>query len=345
MKGKMKAGILSAPKTYSIQEIDIPAVAEDSVLLQVAHCGICGTDLHFYQVNYISSCPNGHEISGRVVEIGKNVTGFKEGDRVAVEINVYCGKCSYCLSGNYNLCKNYQWIGGPTLPGGNAEYVCVPSYTLHHLPDSLSLEEGALVEPLAVAVHAAGLAEINPGSSVAILGSGTIGLTTLLAARAYGARRVFISAKYEHQALLAEKLGADHVIRLGQENLQEKMMSLTDDEAVDITFNTASTAESFHDACKITRRKGKIVLLALFTTGPVTLRFPWEATITSSFIYGAQGLRRDYEIAIDLIASGKVDVKSLVTHRFPLDEIQRAYHTALDKNTKSIKVLVCPQLK
>jgi len=337
----MKAGILRTPKSFSIEEIDIPTVDEGNVLLKVVNCGICGTDLYLYSANYAGQHPNGHEIGGQVVEVGKNVIGFKKGDRVAVEINVYCGRCSYCLSGNYNLCKNWDWIGGMRLPGGNAEYLSVPSYTLHHLPDSMSLEEGALLEPLAVAVRAAGLAAVNPGSRVAILGSGTIGLTTLLATRAYGAARVFVSAKYEHQALLAERLGADCVIRLAQEDLEEKIKGLTDGEGVDVTFNTAEAAEALQDACKITRRKGKIILLALVITGAVNLRIPSEATITSSFVYGSVGLKKDYEIALDLVSSGKVDVKGLITHRLPLGDIQEAYHTALDKNTGSVKVLVC----
>ncbi len=343
MKAKtMKIATLATPQSFAIKEVEIPPPAEDSVLLKVANCGICGTDLHFYKANYTSPLPNGHEISGQVVEAGKNVASFKEGDRVSVEINVYCGRCSYCLSGNYNLCRSYRWIGGPSLPGGNAEYLIVPAYTLHHLPDCISLEEGALLEPLAVGVHAVGLAGVNPGTTVAILGSGSVGLATLLAAKAYGAAKVLISAKYEHQALLAEKLGADYAIRLAQENLGQAIQRLTNSEGVDVTFNTASTAESLQDACKITRRKGRIVLLALFITEPVQLRIPWETAIFSSFIYGSQGLKKDYEIAIELVTSGKADIKGLITHRFPLDRIQEAYHTALDKNTRSVKVLVCP---
>ncbi len=341
MNGKMKAGILSAPNSIALEQIDIPVTTEDGVLLKVTNCGICGTDLHFYTAGYSVQHPIGHEISGEVVEVGKSVAGFKEGDRVAVEISVYCGRCSYCLSGSYNLCNDYKWMGGPALPGGNAEYLSVPSYTLHLLPGSMSLEQGALLEPLTVAVHAVAPAAVSPGSSVAIFGSGTIGLTTLMVARAYGAARVYISAKYEHQALLAEKLGADCVIRLEKENLEEKIKSLTDGEGVDITFNTARSAEAFQDACKITRRKGKIVLLAQVASEPILLRFPLEATITSSFIYGSVGLKRDYEIAIDLVSSGKADVSSLVTHRFPLDDIQKAFQIALDKSTKSVKVMLC----
>ena len=140
------------------------------------------------------------------------------------------------------------------------------------------------MEPIAVGVRAAGLGAVNPGTRVAILGSGTVGLTTLLAARAYGAAGVFISAKYEHQALLAEKLGADCVIRLTQEDLEEKTKELTDGEGVDVTFNTSDAAEALQDACKITRRKGKIILLALTIRGAVNLRIPSETTITSSFV-------------------------------------------------------------
>ena len=342
MRGKMRAGILSKPQSLAVKKIDIPAVGDNDVLLKVANCGICGTDLHLYMANVVSPHPNGHEISGEVIEVGKNVYGFRKGDRVAVEINIYCGKCRFCLSGNYNLCMQYDWIGGLSFPGGNAEYLSIPSYTLHHLPDSLSFEEGALLEPLAVGVHAVRLAQVSPGSRMAILGSGTVGLTTLLAAKAYGALHSIVSAKYEHQALMSEKLGADTIVRCASENLEETVKKLTDNEGVDITFVAAATTEAFEQACKITRKKGKIILLALIFEGAVNLRIPWETTVSSSFVYGSMELKKDYEIAIDLVSSKTFDVKSLITHKFPLGEIDTAFKTALDKNTQSIKVLICP---
>lgn len=339
MNGAMLAGIISGPAQIHTTKIPIPDVAPDGVLLKVNVCGICGTDLHFYSDGRATGRPIGHEIAGQVVEVGSRVSGFKLGDRAAVEISVYCGRCRYCLAGDYNLCREYGWIGG-TLPGANAEYVAVPAYTLHRLPGAMPDEQGALIEPVAVAVHAVAPSGIGPGSSVAILGSGTIGLTTLMVAKAYGASRTMITARYEHQARLARELGADCVVTPGRESIEDAARRLSDGDGVDVTFNTVRQAEALQDACRITRRKGRIVLLAMPAAEPLTLRFPLEATITSSFIYGSVGLKRDFEIALELVAAGKAPVDRLVSHRFRLGDIEEAYRVAADKRTGAVKVLL-----
>jgi len=197
----MLAAFSGGKEKIEVREAPVPSPGPGEVLLRVRACGVCGSDLHFYRGELPIPTPvsPGHEFAGEVVEAGQGVEGFAPGRRVVVEPLRTCRECDYCRTGNPQLCPRRVLLG-TFAPGGLAEYVAVPAYTLYALPDALDFELAALVEPLAVVVHALHLVDFAYGERVVVLGSGTIGVMTALAARALGAAEVTITYRYEHQA-------------------------------------------------------------------------------------------------------------------------------------------------
>src|SRR3990170_60494 len=209
----MLAAFSGGKEKIEVRETPVPAPGPGEVLLRVRACGICGSDLHFYrgQLPMSPTVSPGHEFAGEVVEAGDGVEGFAPGQRVVVEPLRACRRCSYCRTGNYQLCPKRVLVG-TFVSGGLAEYVLVPDYTLYPLPDALDFELGALVEPLAVVVHGLHLVGLAFGDRVLILGCGTIGVMTALAARALGAAEIAVTYRYEHQARAALAAGATRVV-------------------------------------------------------------------------------------------------------------------------------------
>jgi 2-desacetyl-2-hydroxyethyl bacteriochlorophyllide A dehydrogenase len=342
----MKAGIWYGPQDIRLEEIDIPTVGPGQVLVDTKASGICGSDLHVYYGEWDqpkAKVATGHELSGVIVAVGEGVSAVAVGDRVCVECFYHCGHCTYCKTGLYNLCDNirYQSRVGH---GGFAEYSLLPATALFKLPDSLSFEEGALVEPLAVSYRAVSRTQAGHGDRVAILGAGTIGLFCVAAAKAAGIREVIVSAKYEHQAKLAERLGADHVVRIAGQDVREEARAVSGGSGVDAVVDTLASAQTLDDALAIVRKAGTVCLVGGYTR-PLNVQLrpivDKELHIVGSNCYGYDGLKTDFDASIELIASKKVDATSIVTHRFPLEEIAEAFRVAADKTSGSIKVHLC----
>ena len=343
---RMKAGIYYGPKDIRLEEIDVPAVTPGHVLVDTKASGICGSDLHVYYGEWDqpkAKVATGHELSGVVIEVGEGVSEVAVGDRVCVECFSHCGYCTYCKTGQYNLCDNIKYQSR-TGHGGFAEYSLLPTSAVYKIPDSFSFEEGALVEPLAVSYRAFNRTQAGHRDRVAILGAGTIGLLCVAAAKAAGVRDIMVSAKYEHQARLAEKLGADHVVRIADQDLREGAKSISGGSGVDAVVDTLAFDQTFDDAVAIVRKGGTVCLVGGYTR-PLTVQLrpivDKELHVLGSQCYGYSGMKTDFEASIELIASGRVDVTSIVTHRFPLDEITEAFRVAADKNSGSVKVHIC----
>ncbi|RIK43750.1 MAG: hypothetical protein DCC55_04835 [Chloroflexi bacterium] len=340
----MKAAIYSGIGQIGLRDVERLPPPPGYVVLQTRRVGICGSDLHSYfgHWNQSHTLAQGHETYGIVAEVGEGVTGFVVGDRVVVECFSHCGECVYCRTGQYNHCLERKGVSH-NLHGGFAEYTTAHASALFKLPDSLSDEEGALVEPLAVGVRALAQAQATYADRVAVIGGGTIGLLCLAVAVANGVRETLITVKYPQQAELARALGADHVVDITKEDVREKVRQLTNGLGMDAVVETVGGAKQFDDALAIVRKRGRVVLVAgYFEPLSVDLsRIVWaEPIITGSNCYAYSGMTTDFQATIDLIAERKVDPTQIVTHRFPFSEISEAFAVAADKGSGSVKVHV-----
>jgi 2-desacetyl-2-hydroxyethyl bacteriochlorophyllide A dehydrogenase len=340
----MRAAVFRAPGSIEVQDVATPAPAAGEARVRVAFCGVCGSDLHRFRgdLPLITVTP-GHEISGVVDSVGPGVTTLSVGDRVCIEPIVPCGTCRYCSTGHHQLCTDSHVLAGD-VDGGFAEYVVLPATMLHRLPGTIPLEQAALMEPLAVSVHAVRQGSIGPGSTVCVLGAGTIGLLALQAARANGAGKVLITAKRAHQAEAATALGADGVIAADADVIAE-VARFTTGEGVDCVIETVGGhAPTPELAMHIARKRGTIVIVGGFASPqPVDFRqlVLKELHIVGSHTYDYDPhMRRDFEVSLGLVASGRVRLEPFTHHRFPLERIKDACEAALGKHDRLLKALV-----
>lgn len=327
-----------------VEQTEIPHATETTAVIRVMSSGVCGSDLHWYAVRpYPEPTVLGHEVSGEIVEVGAGIAGVSEGDRVCVDLTRHyaCGSCSSCRGGAYFHCPNKVRV---PWGGGFAEYMKVKSSGIHPLPEALTHEQGAMVEPVAVGVHACRYGEIKPGDVVLVLGAGTIGLLSLAVAKVFGAKRAYIVAKYDVQVQMAEAMGADGIIRLGTGDLVEQVRKISGGVPIDTVIETVGgSAPTIDQAVSVVKPEGTVVVTGVFPNPvPINLEgaLEKEAKIIFSVCYGAENGTHDYDIAVDLIDSGKVNPTQLITHRFPLNQTPEAFETALDKTTGSVKAMI-----
>ncbi len=332
---------MAGRERLEIREFELPPIGPGDVRLRVAACGVCGSDLHqFFGRWEQPAAAAGHEIGAVIEEIGREVTEVHPGDAVCVEPMIHCGRCRYCLTGRYFQCDHEAFLS-LELPGGFAERVVVPGYCCFRLSCDLSPDLGAFAEPLAVGLHAVRLAAPTGADTVLVLGAGAIGLMSVAAARAMGAGRVLVTARHPHQAAAARALGADEV--LSEEALGDHVRTACPD-GPDIVIDAVGTAGGVtQEALRLVRKLGKVVLVGGVTgtlemdLHPIIIK---ELTVLGAPCYGQIGLRKDFEIAAELLSSRAVDVAPLVSARYPLDKIEQAFRAAADKQTGALKVLV-----
>ncbi len=340
----MLAALWNGVDTVDIKSVPRPVPGPDDALVRVTAEGICGSDLNYYRrLKEPETVPGGHETAGEIVDVGSRVDPSIVGQRVAVEVIGHgnaCLACWYCRQGQYTHCTEKRDWGG----GGFAEYVTRRAAACYPLGDSMTWEEGALVEPLAVSIRGLHRGGIIAGDSVMVLGSGNIGLTAIAAARALGAGKVIATARHPHQAELARKLGADVVLDPADADAKDAVYDLTGGRGADITVETVGGSDNIDtlvQAVDLTRVMGSIVVLGVFYGQSST---DWlqplikEQSVIFSLCYGIDNGRHEFETAIDLIASSAVDLKPMVTHTYLLTEMPQALATAYDKSSGSIKV-------
>jgi len=334
-----------------LEQTPIPKISDDEVLLKMHYCGICGTDLHLYEDGYLGPfvitepLVIGHEISATVVETGKNVKHLKVGDRVCMEPSVPCGKCDKCRQGFYNHCpgSNLFARGLPPTDGCLRKFVAHPANWIYKLPDNVSLEEGALMEPLAVAVHAILRANATIGQNILVCGAGTMGLLCFLVAKAYGANKVYITDVMKSRLDLAKSLGADYTYQIDPKttkhedvvkDIQEKLGNSGADVAYECTGNEGSTRIGIY----ATRNGGKFLLVGL---GPQEISVPLvNASLREVDIIGVCRFRNTFPTALHLLGSGKVNVKPLITHKIDYKNILDAFKVMKDPKANSLKVML-----
>lgn len=333
----MKAAHLTAPYQIDLQEVEGPRLSPADVLIEVRCVGICGSDVHAYKGAHPFRKPPvilGHEMAGEVAEVGEEVTLFKKGDRVSVEPQTYCRQCSNCYRGQYNLCNNKRILGTTSWPGAFSEYVAIPEDKVYLLPDGVSFEEGALVEPLAVGIHAAQMAKIRMGDSVLIMGSGTIGLATLVALREAGATRIITTDVEDFNLARARELGAWATVNVRRESLEEKVKEWTKGEGVDAAVIAVHVPSLIDQSLGLVRKRGRVVLVAIFdeeaTIDPFKIGFT-EVEVVGSCTYDG----RDFQAAIDLMSQKGITMESFITHRWPIERVREALDL-MDKRAEDV---------
>ena len=345
MEGKMKTAVMLGIGEMGFEERDIPQVKDDEVLVKLEYVGICGSDLHYYETgaigDYVVEPPFvlGHEPGGTVVEVGKNVTHLKAGDRVALEPGKTCGHCEFCKTGRYNLCPDVVFFATPPVDGVFQEYVAHEADLCFKLPNNVSTLEGALIEPLAVGFHAAIQGDAHLGQKAVVMGAGCIGLVSMMALKARGVSEVYVVDIMEKRLQKALELGADGVINGAEENVEEKIRQITDGRGVDLVIETAGTEITTRQAISIAKKGSNIVLVGYSKSGemtlPMSLVLDKELTFKTVFRY-----RHIYPMAIEAVSQGKVNLKGIVTDIFDLDDVQKAMDYSVNNKTDIVKAVI-----
>lgn len=330
-------------KKVTLVESELPKVNEDEMLVRMQSCGICGSDLEKVYGNYgMRSLRVGHEPAGVVIKVGKNLKKFQVGDRVFVHHHVSCYSCRYCLQGNYTMCNNYQTSN--IEPCGLSEEFIVPKWNIEHggvleLPESISYDEAALIEPFACCIRGLNKISIKHGDNVAILGAGPTGVMHTLLARLWGANNIVVSDVNEFRLKFVEKYGVT-AVNLNLEKLDDVINNNTESLGVDVTILATGSMKAFESSLRITRRGGKILLFGVPSVGSncdldLNSLYSNEQIIIPS--YGASEIETNQ--ALSLMSDKSIDLLPLVTHRFQLRESDNAFkcaHEAVD----AMKVLV-----
>ncbi len=334
----MKVSVLNGVGDVGVQEREIPDVGPDQVLVEIGAVGVCGSDVHYYEHGrigpYVVDSPLilGHEAGGTITKVGEAVTSLTVGQRVSLEPGIPCRSCPQCLAGRYNLCPDVAFFATPPYDGAFAQFVAVPAAFAYPIPDSMSDDAAGLIEPLSVGVWACQRAHVGPGSNVLVTGAGPIGLIAAQTARAFGATTVTVSDVNPHRLALAESLGLRAI------NVAETSLADADLEP-DVLLECSGNARATWDAVSITARAGQVVLVGM---GGDTVELPLshvqdrELVVTGAFRYA-----NTWPTAIELVASGKVDLDAMVTGHFGLDEVETALKAGREDPT-SVKVMVCP---
>lgn len=349
----MRAAVLFGPGDIRVTDKPVPVPGPGEVLVKVAMCGTCGTDLkildgHFPQTPPFGSFTPGHEWTGTVAAVGESVDEFAPGDRVAIEAHSGCGRCDNCVTGRYTACLNYgntakgQRATGMTTDGGFAEYAVHHVRALYPLPPRLAFEDAVLVMTAGTGLYGLDVAGgYVAGQDVVVFGPGPVGLTTIQALKALGAGQVICAGTRASRLDLAQRLGADHVINVRSADAAAEVLRLTGGEGADLVVECSGSPAAPALFDKVTKRGGKIVVVAFYPS-PVTLDLSAivrkDITIYTSRGEGGNNVKR----AVALAAQGKIRGAEMVTHRFALEDIAEAFRVMRERDGDPVKVVVIP---
>jgi len=340
----MKALLLSEYRRLELTDVATPKPQPGEVLLRVAACGICGSDVHGYDGSSGRRIPPivmGHEAAGIVAAVGEGVRGLSEGDRVTLDSTVYCGECANCRRGDINLCDRREVLGVSCgdyrRAGAFAEFVSVPSRIIHKLPDSLPFEDAALLEAVAVALHAVSLAPVEPGSTALVVGAGTIGLLLQQALRVAGCSRVFATDPDRTRLNLSQELGATETI---SENVVERISRLTNGTGVDLVLEAVGRTESIATSIDCVRKGGTVILVG--NISPEVNIHLQKVVSRQLRLQGSCASAGEYPKAIELMSKGEIRVKPLITAVAPLAEGPRWFERLYAREPNLMKVVLTP---
>jgi len=342
----MKVLLLSEYRHLEITDAATPTLGSDEVLIRVAACGICGSDVHGYDGSSGRRIPPivmGHEAAGTLAAIGSGVSGLAPGDRVTFDSTIYCGGCPSCLRGDINLCDRRQVLGVSCAEyrraGAFAEYVAVPARIVHRLPESISFPEAAMLEAVAVALHAVSLGGALVGSTTLVIGAGTIGLLVLQALRVAGAQRVLVADIDATRLNLAKELGATETLD-AKADLVSRVMNSTGSSGADVAVEAVGRTETVQCAIDSVRKGGTVILLGNIAP-EVTL--PLQKVVTRQIrLQGSCASAGEYPRAIELMANGAIRVKPMITAVAPLAEGPQWFERLYGREPNLMKVVLTP---
>ncbi|MDD5454427.1 MAG: alcohol dehydrogenase catalytic domain-containing protein [Candidatus Ratteibacteria bacterium] len=334
----MKAAFLTGIKRIEIREIEKPVPKKSEVLIKLKAVGICGSDIHYYRAGKIGTQVIkypfiiGHECSGIIEDMAGDVTNVKIGQRVAVEPAVSCGTCEFCIDGRPNICPRVKFLGtpatsaSPAIDGAFREYITISADNAIPVADKISFDEAALTEVMAIAVHSMDLVKINKGDTVAVFGSGPIGLAVVIMAKLSGASNIFATDLLQNRLEMAQKLGATRVINPREKDVVNEIYKITEGRGVDVAFEAAGKQETIEHSFNAVRIGGRVSVIGIPETDKIY--YSPEIRRKEPVIYHVRRsnhANKDVERIVSLIEKGMLKVKPLVTHRFPLEKIEKAF--------------------
>jgi len=351
----MKAAVFHGPRDIRLEDVPEPDVRPGNVKVKVDWCGICGTDLHEYLAGPIFIPPPGsphpitgetlplllgHEFAGEVVDVGRDVDGIATGDRVAIEPVFRCGVCTACKAGRPNLCEQLGFYGLMGGGGGMSEFAVMPSYMVHGLPDGLTSEQGALVEPIAVGLRAVRQAGVRAGESAVVFGGGPIGAVTVQCLRALGAGQVIVVEVSRARKAKALEIGADAVIDPTEEDAVARVRELTGGEGADHSFDAAGIQETLQTALGTTRKGGTVTIISIWE-GPVEID-PNQIVLNELHVVGTIAYTpQDFADTITMLRDGSIATDGIITERIGLSDIVKGgFEELTEHKDRHVKILV-----
>lgn len=341
MESKMLQQIVVNPKEITFKEVDIPKVKQGNVLIKMMRIGVCGSDIHVYhgQHPYVTyPLTQGHEVSGKIVEVGEGVTDLKVGQRVTIEPQVVCGKCHPCTHGKYNLCEELKVMGFQTT-GAASEYFEVSAQKVVVLPQNVSYDHGAMIEPLAVAVHAVRMSGDVLGIKAVVLGAGPIGALLCQTLKAFGAKEVLVTDVSDYRLDIVKNCGADYVCNTAKADFGQEMIKVFGKDKADIIYDCAGNDTTMKDAITNARKGSIIMLIAVFAkmaNVDLAKLNDSELDLKTSMMYRHE----DYVDAIKIINEKKVDLEPLISKHFAFKDYKNAYEYIDANREKTLKVLI-----
>ncbi len=342
-KIQMGTAVLINERKITVIRVEKPRPQPQEVLIQTKAVGICGTDLSIYKGEYPQiklPMVMGHEAAGVIAKVGNGVKSLGEGEKVVVDPGLSCGRCWFCRRGSYYQCENGKIIGVDAGKGAYAEYFTAPAENCYRLPHDISWKQAALVDTLACSLHSMNLLSCEWGEVVAVLGPGPAGLCFLQLAKLRGTRRVILTGTRSERLSLGKELGADLVINTKEEDdIVQKICEETNGRGVDLSIVACGAGQAVRDAISMTRKQGRIMIYGVFSK-PIDVIDVEAIMIKELTIYGSAGASWAYDAAISLISSKRVKVESMITHRFKLEDLEKAFTIIEERKEGYIKGMV-----
>ncbi|MGC8778869.1 MAG: zinc-dependent alcohol dehydrogenase [Candidatus Caldatribacteriaceae bacterium] len=342
----MRAAVVTKPGEIKVQEVPVPQISPSEVLIKVKCCGICGTDYSIYIGKYSRDCLPlipGHEFSGEIVAVGDNVSHLRVGERVTADINLGCGICFYCTRGQKLTCPEFRQLG-IHIDGAFAEYVKAPAQQIHKLPDKIGYEVGAFVEPISCAIHAAKAMNVVLGSSVVVLGDGTLGILHTQIAKLRGAAPIILVGKHRKRMEAAQKMGVDYLVEIDSGSPVDQVKALTEGRGADFVIESVGTASTYEMALAMTRPGGRLAAFGITEQEEIMRLRPFDVVLGERSIVGScAGVGNDWPDAIALLRFGRIDPTPLFSLKVPLEDLEKALIEG-KRNRELLKIFVLPEI-